>query len=90
MGNAKILVAGTRAARLAYRAEFVKRHQPMLFEAPRNFPFIDRWYHQTLRTLRARQNGRWRNLHKARRLMMNYEYKQYLARQRQAYSSEDF
>lgn len=38
MRNVTILVEGTRAFRLTHRAEFVKEHQPMLFEAPRYFP----------------------------------------------------
>ena len=38
MRNVTILVEGTRAFRFTHRAEFVKEHQPMLFEAPRYFP----------------------------------------------------
>ena len=88
MGNTTILVAGTRAARLAHRAEFVKEHQPMLFEAPRYFLRAD-WYHRKLRELRAKQNKRKRNLRKALYLKLSYEYKQYQANRHNAFLPED-
>ena len=81
MKNITILVEGTRASRLAHRAEFVKEHQPMLFEAPRYFLRAD-WYHRKLRRLRAQQNGRGRNKRKALYLKRRYEYKQYQAKRR--------
>lgn len=88
MKNVTILVDGTRASRLAHRAEFVKEHQPMLFEAPRYFLCAD-WYHRKLREFRAQQNGRKRNKRKALYVKLAYEYKQYQANRRNVFSPED-
>ena len=52
MKNTVNLVPGTRAYRLAGRAEFVKEHQPLLWDAPRYFPRND-WFHLKLRRFRA-------------------------------------
>ena len=77
MKNTVNLVPGTRAYRLACRAEFVKEHQPLLWDAPQHFSRDD-WFHLKLCRFRATQNKRRRVHYKALHAKLSHDYTQYM------------